>query len=57
MSTLKALVPWVKRPLVTVPPMAFVSRSELTIAAATAGKSNPLSLLLTGRCAWFLSLR
>lgn len=56
MVAFKELVPWVKRPLVTVPPMASVSRSELVIAAAKAGQSVQPSLL-TGRCPWIPSMR
>jgi hypothetical protein len=40
MAAYKRLLPWVKRPLIVVPPMAFVTRSELTIATAKAGMSQ-----------------
>jgi hypothetical protein len=39
MARLTELLPFIKRPLITVPPMAFVTRSDLTIAAAQAGSS------------------
>jgi len=37
MPSLKQLLPWVKRRLITVPPMAYATRSDMTIAAAKAG--------------------
>lgn len=45
------IVPWVKRRLVVVPPMAFTSRSELTIAVAQAG-DNLTHLTANNQALW-----
>jgi hypothetical protein len=50
MTHLRTLLPFIKRPLIVVPPMAFVTKSRLTIATAQAG---PPLLGTNPRCTRF----